>query len=69
MSNTLRSLHMQNLFCLDFIRTKMQSNINDSLDLDKRKTYSGQYDVPPPYDCGACTQLQEQTRAKYSQNK
>ena len=42
----------------------MQSNTNNTLDLDKRKMCSGQYDMSPPSDGGTWTQLQEKVWAK-----
>ena len=42
----------------------MQSNVNDPLDLDKRKTHNGIYDAPHPSNSGTWTQLYEEVRAK-----
>ena len=49
-----------------FIRMwlKVKSNINDPLDLDERKTFSGQNDGPPPSYVGTWTELHERVRAK-----
>ena len=42
----------------------MHENINEPLDLNRRQTYSGQYNAPhPPYG-GMWHQLQEKAKAK-----